>query len=379
MRVAVICDYLEEGWHSMDLIGDLLVNSLRQQGSRAVEVARIRPPFRRSVTRNRRLRRNWWALNTDRLINRQWLYPRLVKKLAVQFDVLHVVDHSYGHLLSGLDRAKTVVTCHDLDAFRCILEPHIERRSWIFRAMTLQVLKGLQSADAIVCDSRWTRDEILRYLLLPPERLKVVRIPVAPEFRHLPDAVADRIADGLLGASLRDPLLLHVGSTISRKRIDVLLKVFAGVRRDLPNARLVRVGGRLDKEQRALLLSLSLQDSVLEQPELPRRVLAAVYRRARLLLLPSEREGFGLPLLEALACGTPVLASDLPVLQEIGGDAVEYCPVGDIEQWTNRALSLLAENDSIERRHRGIERASQVDCSSYAEKMLNVYTTLVAN
>ena len=70
------------------------------------------------------------------------------------------------------------------------------------------------------------------------------------------------------------------------------------------------------------------------------RTLAALYRRAALVLLPSEREGFGLPLLEAMACGTPVVASDLPVLREVGGSAVEYCPVGEIDAWVGAVSAL---------------------------------------
>ena len=65
-------------------------------------------------------------------------------------------------------------------------------------------------------------------------------------------------------------------------------------------------------------------------PFLDRATLAAVYRRSALVLLPSEREGFGLPVLEALACGTPVVASDIDALREVGGDAVRYCPAEDV-------------------------------------------------
>jgi glycosyltransferase involved in cell wall biosynthesis len=213
---------------------------------------------------------------------------------------------------------------------------------------------------------------------LPAARLMVAPTPVAPEFRCEPDTVADRTASKLLGNAIDQTILLHVGSTIPRKRIDVLLKVFAGVRRSLPNTRLVRVGGPFNQQQTALLRSLSLQDAVLQLPELPRNVLAAVYRKARLLLLPSEREGFGLPLLEAMACGTLALASDLPVLRELGRDAVEYCTVGDIEQWTDRILALLGACDQVpaswsQRRQQAIELASQLDCRSYGKKMLNVY------
>jgi glycosyltransferase involved in cell wall biosynthesis len=366
----------------MDLQGELLREGFRQRQLFQVDVTRIHPRFKRILTASPQLKRSSRAFNIDRLLNRFWFYPIYLGKLRDEFDLFHVVDHSYGHLVNALRRAKTVVSCHDLDSFRCILEPQQERRPFLFRAMTRQILKGLQRANVVVCDSRWTRNEIVRYDLLPAERLKVVPAAIAPEFSQTSNAEADRTVDKLLGDIVAHPLLLHVGSTIPRKRIDVLLKVFAGIHRELPNTRLIRVGGPFNREQIALLKSLSIQDLVLQLEGLPRDVLAAVYRRARLLLLPSEREGFGLPLVEAMACGTPVLASDLPVLREIGGDAVEYCAVGDIAQWTDRARSLLISSDhdstgSSVRRRRSIEIASHLACSTYAEKILNIYTELL--
>ena len=262
-------------------------------------------------------------------------------------------------------------------------EPQLERRSYLFRSMALRTLRGLQCATAVVCDSGWTRSELLRHELLPLDRLKVVRLPSAPEFRPSSDAVADRIAEELLGEVLGRQILLHVGSTMPRKRIDVLLKVFAGVHSSFPDSRLVRVGAPFNQEQTDLIKKLSIENAILQLPEVARDVLAAIYRKARLLLLPSEREGFGLPLVEALACGTPVLASDIGVLREIGGDAAEYCAVGDVEQWIHRTQSILicTDNDSIAVRawrQKGIERASHLDCSSYAKKIMSVYSALLS-
>jgi glycosyltransferase involved in cell wall biosynthesis len=365
----------------MDLIGELLIHGLRSQRLRLVEVTRIRPSFRRRVSAVKRLSRTHLAFTADRVLNRLCYYPKYLRKLKARFDVFHIVDHSYAHLVKALLPAKTVVTCHDIDAFRCLSEPRVERRSFAFRAMTRRILKGIQSANAVVCVSRWTRDEVLRCKLLPSERLKVVPTAVAPEFRPDGDSASDSAADELLGPKVTQPILLHVGSTISRKRIDVLLNVFAGLHRELPTARLVRVGAQFNQEQMALLSRLSIEDSVVQLPALPRDVLAAVYRKARLLLLPSEREGFGLPVLEAMACGTPVLASDLPVLREIGGDAVEYCAVGDISWWISRARFLLVSHEgdsSAARRQRGIDRASHLDCATYAENILNVYSTILS-
>ena len=88
---------------------------------------------------------------------------------------------------------------------------------------------------------------------------------------------------------------------------------------------------------------LEVAEAIVELPFLDRRGLAAVYRRAALVLQTSEREGFGLPVAEALACGTPVIASDLPALREAGGIAATYCRIGDLDAWAAAAEILLEE------------------------------------
>src|SRR4029077_15265298 len=139
--------------------------------------------------------------------------------------------------------------------------------------------------------------------------------------------------------------LLHVGSTIDRKRIDVLLEVFAAVRAARRDARLIRVGGPFTGAQRAQARDHGIADAIAVLPFVDRGTLAAIYRRAALTLLPSEREGFGLPLVESLACGTPMIAADIPVLRELGQDAVGYAGLADVAAWRDAILALLAERD----------------------------------
>src|SRR6202022_4522805 len=102
----------------------------------------------------------------------------------------------------------------------------------------------------------------------------------------------------------------------------------AAVLKQRPGVKLLRVGGPFTAQQARQAESLQISGKVRILPFLDRDILAAVYRRAALLLLPSDAEGFGLPLLEALACGCPVVASDLPVLAEIGASAVTYGRAG---------------------------------------------------
>src|SRR5262249_53548024 len=162
--------------------------------------------------------------------------------ISGRFDLFHIVDHSYAQLVHRLPAARTLVTCHDLDTFRSVLEPALERRSAAFRAMTRHILSGLQRAGHIACDSLAARDALVARAGIHIERTTVVRNGPHPSCSPVPEPVSDLEAARLVGAAGGSVELLHVGSTIARKRIDVLLKVVAAVRRTRPAVRLVRVG-----------------------------------------------------------------------------------------------------------------------------------------
>jgi glycosyltransferase involved in cell wall biosynthesis len=175
-----------------------------------------------------------------------------------------------------------------------------------------------------------------------------------------------------------------VGSTIPRKRIDVLLKVFGGVLKNTPAIQLVRVGGPLTDAQRALAVQLGIDTYITEMPTLDREQLADLYRHAAIVLLPSDREGFGLPLVEAMACGTPVVASGIPALREIGGDAALYCAPGDEWAWIETVTKLLKEKrqdpDAWRARSEAcVRQAARFDWKSYAAQMTELYLQVGAS
>lgn len=381
LRLAIVADYAEEGWPSMDLVADTLLDHLRREHGDVIDAALIRPRMPRRLTRLRFVRGRTAVL--DRAIARHWDYPRQLKEAGAGFDVYHIVDHTYAHLVHGLPVARTIVTCHDVDAFRSILQPDEERRSLPFRWMTQRILSGLREAAHVPCDSEATRDALVALAGFPADRLSVIangaELGGSPDADPATDFEAGRILGPRQGVEL-----LHVGSTIDRKRIDVLLEVFAAVRRALPDARLIRVGGPFTGAQRALARDLGVADAIAVVPFVDRGTLAAIYRRAALTLLPSEREGFGLPLVESLACGTPMVASDIPVLRELGRDAVSYAPLGDIERWRDAVLALVAERDSDPerwraRRARGIARAADFSWSHYAARLVELYQAIAGS
>jgi glycosyltransferase involved in cell wall biosynthesis len=169
-----------------------------------------------------------------------------------------------------------------------------------------------------------------------------------------------------------------VGSTTARKRLDVVLRVFAAARARYPDLRLIRVGGRLTHQQSELAQALGIRDAIVELPFLDSCTLAGLYRRAALVLCLSEAEGFGLSLLESMACGTPVVASDIAALREIGDGAADYAPVGDVDQCLGAVLRLLRERcldpeRSARRRQACIDRAANFSWRRNAARTAELY------
>ena len=372
----------------MDLVGEMLCAELKARHSAALEITRVQPAFVRRLSaaagRGALASSNSLGFNADRALNRFFDYPRALRRLRDGFDVLHIVDHSYAHLARELAGARTVVTCHDLDAFRCLLASGAERRSLPFRMMARRTLAGMRTATRVCCPSAATRDALVANALVSRDRLVVIPNGVHPACSPRSDEAADAAASRLLRAADPDAVeILHVGSTIPRKRIDVLLRVLAAARAQFPNLRLVKAGGALTADQQRLAQTLGVDDSIVTMPFLKPAVLAAIYRRAALVLMPSETEGFGLPLAEAMACGTPVLASDIPVLREVGAESAVYCAVADVPAWSTALTALLEERAAnperwAERRAAAILQASHFSWAAYADRCATLYREIAA-
>jgi glycosyltransferase involved in cell wall biosynthesis len=376
LKVAILCDYAEEHWPSMDLVADVLLEKLAANHAESVAATRVRPRFRWRFARGRHDAAGV-KYNADRILNRFIDYPLALRRCRRRFDVFHVMDHSYSHLVRYLPGARTIVTCHDADSFRCVLEPAREPRSVPFKLMTRHILGGFRSAAIVACDSEATRQEVLRYRLTGVERTTTILNGVSSVFNANDEAEGDREASRLIGERRPEAIeILHVGSTIPRKRIDVLLRVFAGIRGEFRDARLIRVSGPFTPAQTALVQELGIEHAVTVLPFIPANTLAALYRRAALVIIPSEAEGFGLPLAEAMACGTSVIASDLPALREVGGGAAFFGSAGDVGAMTQLALSVLRNPDGEQaaaRRQRALANAARFSWTDYADRYAALY------
>ena len=373
MDIAVMFDAPEENWRSMDLAGEMLLDQWRSTPSFNVKATRVSIHIPSIV---RRVSGPWrGGFNADRALTRYVGYPLRALAARRPGRLFHVVDHSYAQLVHALPNARTGVYCHDLDAFWPALLPGRAGRFAYRRALAHVLLRGLRAAAVVFHSTREVGRALADGGLVPRSRLVLAPYGVAPEFNAQPDP--QECADAVLKPLEGRPYILHVGSAVSRKRLDVLFEVFARLRADHPDLRLVQQGAALSPAQRAHIDRLGIGDALVQPEKLERTALAGLYRRASAVLLTSEAEGFGFPVIEAMACGAAVVASDLPALREVGGNAALYAPVGDVPAWTARVHALLEDASAGPPKAARLERARAFTWREHARTLRDAYENLV--
>jgi glycosyltransferase involved in cell wall biosynthesis len=368
-------DSPDEKWTAMDLVGEKLLERWRAEGA-AVDVDAVSIRIPRLARRLPLERGRRHALNADRALARYLLYPLRAVAARQPGMLFHVVDHSYAQLVHVLPAARTGVYCHDIDAFRPFLEPHLSHNS-LLRPLAWTLLRGVRSAAVVFHSTHAVGDALERWGVAPRRKLVHAPYGVSREFtaRSDPDDGADEVLASLGGR----PYVLHVGSSVPRKRLDVLFEAFARLRARHPELRLVQQGASLSEAQRGQMARLGIDGVTLQPPKLDRKVLAGLYRRAAVVLVTSAAEGFGFPVIEALACGAPVVASDIPALREVGGEATLYAPVGDAEAFAGIAGSILAGSLQIPSLEVRSTRAAAFSWERHARTILDTYRDIAAS
>jgi glycosyltransferase involved in cell wall biosynthesis len=267
-----------------------------------------------------------------------------------------------------MTRMPLVVTVHDLTPLnRPGVEALFAKLAWwtIGRAM-------LGRADRIIAVSQAVADACgKRFGPTVAAKIAVVRHGVDPHFR--PVSVVERKVF-CERHMIPDRYFLYVGSDRPHKNIDVLLRMLA-TSHETAMLPLVIAGLQSDTpERRREVARLRLEGRVYWLGEIPEAEMPALYGAARVLLFPSLDEGFGLPMLEAMACGTPVISSAIPALREVGGNAVCVVHPFDVVEWRKAAYLMVAAHDWHEQsRQRGLARAAEFTWGRAADETLAVY------
>lgn len=312
---------------------------------------------------------------TNRAMTAAWQRLRLplpVELFTGPLEVFHAPDF----VAPPAIRARRIVTVHDL-TFLIVPEHAHPRLASYLRAA---VPRAVRTADHVFADSLATSHDLQRLLDVPASKISVVYVGRDQQFRPLPPAeLATSRADLTAAGVPEEPYILTVGTIEPRKNHIGLLQALALLRRFGMPHRLVVAGKRgwLEEPVFAEVDRLGLGDRVAFMDFVPDRLLPALYNHSALLVQPSFYEGFGIPLLEAMACGTPAVISNRPSLPEIaGGAAVEVEPC-DIAALAGTIRELLGDPVRLQRlRDAGLRRAQAFSWRDSATTVLARYQAI---
>jgi glycosyltransferase involved in cell wall biosynthesis len=283
--------------------------------------------------------------------------------------------HAPAHRVPEATVARLVFTLHDL-TFLSHPELHtVANRVSTFCALTSAVSRGAH----FVAVSKHTRGEAVRLLALGEDRLSVVHSAADPLFRPLDRTAARAALTARFGLSR--PYVLSVGSMEPRKNLLRLLAAVLGLKHDLRDHHALVVTGApgwRNREIREALERAAAECTVLSTGEVSQDELVRLYAGAEVLVYPSLAEGFGLPVLEAFACGTPVITSSVSALPEIGGEAAVYVNPLDVGALTAAIERVLSDQDlRADLSRRGLERAGAFSWQATAEQTRELFRRVV--
>lgn len=291
-------------------------------------------------------------------------------------DLVHIPLNSVPYWL----QRPYVVTIHDMSS---LLYP---ARGDVRGAMHQErYRRGAARAERIIAVSHSTRRDIESFMRIPTERIRTIYSAPDPVFAQEPDTSQDQQI--LQRYSIQPPFILYAGTIRPQKNVPRLVEAFAVIRSELENhplfgqLKLVIIGDELSRYPavRRAVVATRVEPFVRFLGFVPLNTLKVFYRAATIFAFPSLHEGFGLAPLEAMACGTPVVASDVPALVEAVGDAAELVTPDNLFDVARGLRSvLLDENRRRELSQIGRTRAQRFDWDDTARSVLDVYREITS-
>ncbi len=298
----------------------------------------------------------------------QWTLP--IELALHRLDVLHSPDF----IPPFQRRCPAVITVHDL-AFKRRPDLLTEES----RRYYGQVDRAVRRAQGVAAVSEATKRDMVELLGTPPERVNVIHWGMEPRFQPLPE---EDVRAYIVQRGLPERFMLWLGVIEPRKNLATLLRALAHLKqmgRAPPSLVVAGATGWLAEETLALIGSLRLEDLVLRLGSFEPEEQPLLYNAAQAFLFPSLYEGFGLPPLEAMACGTPVAAASTPALCEVLGGAALFVDPEDVEGWAD-AIQRLVEDEPLRERLRadGPARAARFRWEDTARAYLQLYRQAAA-
>jgi glycosyltransferase involved in cell wall biosynthesis len=269
----------------------------------------------------------------------------------------------------------TVVTYHDM-IFFIHPEKHTLAKRYFFPWM---MRRSSKKADIIVTDSENTRQDAMRFLDIPPEKITTVHLGYQEIFRQITDA--DALSTIRQQYQLPERFIFYAGAIEPRKNVPLLLTVFEKlVQQGIPHDLVLAGGlGWLYEDVLTQIDSMQARERVHRIGHVPYKDLPAFYNLADVFVYPSVYEGFGLPPLEGMACGTPVITSNISSMPEFVGDAGILVPPNDEEALLDAVQRVLTDDALRQRlRETGPQRAANFTWKHTAQKTLAIYQQVLS-
>lgn len=308
--------------------------------------------------------------------NRFERWSLAVEVARLRLDLLHSPDFITPARI--LDRSRRVITVHDLAFLR-----YPELLTDDSRRYYGQIFRAVEEADAIIAVSNHTKQDLVELTEASEERIVVVPEASSPAFRPIEDRRS--VEDTLDQLSVREPYFLYVGTIEPRKNLVSLTHAYRQFLdrhknpATAPDLVLAGARGWLYDEVFESIDRLGIGDRVRHISRPSEADLVALMNGAVALVMPSRYEGFGLPVLEAMSCGTPVCASDVSALPELVGDAGLLVDPDDLEGWA-AALMRLNQDEVLRQdlSQKGLRRAAGFSWTKAAGQTLELYRKLLA-
>lgn len=284
------------------------------------------------------------------------------------------LTHFFNYIVPPFVHGKTIATVHDM-----VLHAYpetMQKRTRILLQLGLK--RSMQRADRIVTDSEFSRSEIIKYYPSMAEKIRVV--PCGVDRTRFVPASAKEIAKVREIHHLPKRYFLYLGTLEPRKNLVRLIRAYALLRTQYPDApALVLAGGKGWQYEKIFQAAAApdVRGHILFPSYIPPEDMSAVYSGALAFVFPSLYEGFGMPPLEAMACGCPVMTSNAASLPEAVGNAALLCNPMKIKAIA-KGMELLLTRESLRNRliERGFRRAAEMSWDAAAEKLYQVYREL---
>ncbi len=314
-------------------------------------------------------------ISKKRIINdavKYLIYPFIINRRVRKNNIKHITSQDLAYILKLIKLEKTIVTCFDIIP-------------WVYDNDQLPTsklkIKGLKEADRMITISEYSKKDIIRHVGYPENKISIVYPAVDHDIYYVK---RDREIIKKLGILDNSKVVLYVGSEQPRKNIPFLLEAVNQLKKKIPEIKLLKIGTSQVPGAREKLLELveilGLQEEVIFVGYVSENDITKYYNAADLFVYPSLYEGFGMPPLEAMACGTPVVTSNVTSLPEVVADSAITIDPQDIDAFVNAMYDVLTDEKLRETMIiKGLKRAQLFNWEKSAEKMRRVYEQLNSN